>query len=693
MEVDNGDGMDLPVGKDAVNRLIQENSKIFSDGHCKVCSAVLISESQKLAHYQSKKHASKYRRYLTIQGETVAPVKRRADSALDASDEADRNKCCPVCNMTFSSPVVATSHYEGKTHAKNLRMKVQGGVKEAVPLPKKPRLTPAAPDKNTGTVDESDTEKFCQLCKATFNNPHMAQQHYAGKKHKKQETKSKLMTIYTSCGNALPQTTPLKPLTPGSASTGNGFTCDICDVVVNSIAQYEAHISGNKHKTKASPKTGCPSGVEVYYEDEEEDEIPKPPLECSMPKVTSSMDRFSPSNSTSPYPARGPSLRISSSSASLFSSSGFYATPPCDIPPPPQRAEPMPQMSSGLVSGLLPLPLFASQSFAQKAPPYASKSSAHKAPPFASKSSAHKAPPFASKSSAHKTPPYSSKSSAHKSPPYASQSSARDVPPYASQSSARDVPPYASQSSARDVPPYVSQSSACDMPPYASQRSARDMPPYASQSSARDMPPYSSQSSARDMPPYSSQSSARDMPPYSSQSSARDMPPYASQSSARDMPPYSSQSSARDMPPYASQSSARDMPPYASQSSARDMPPYASQSSALDMPPYSSQSSARDMPPYSSQSSALDMPPYPSQSSALDMPPYSSQSSALDMPPYSSQSSALDMPPYPSQTYAHEVPPYSSQTYGREVPSYTSQSYGREDLSRPESYHSFNQDY
>lgn len=90
-----------------------------------------------------------------------------------------------------------------------------------IPLPKKPRLAPPAPEKNAGTgiIDRSDPEKFCQLCNATFNNPHMAQQHYAGKKHKKQETKNKLMTIYTSCGNALPQSTPLKPLTPGSASS------------------------------------------------------------------------------------------------------------------------------------------------------------------------------------------------------------------------------------------------------------------------------------------------------------------------------------------------------------------------------------------------------------------------------------------------------------------------------------------
>lgn len=36
----------------AVNKMIKEHGDLFSDSQCKVCSAVLISESQKLTHYQ-----------------------------------------------------------------------------------------------------------------------------------------------------------------------------------------------------------------------------------------------------------------------------------------------------------------------------------------------------------------------------------------------------------------------------------------------------------------------------------------------------------------------------------------------------------------------------------------------------------------------------------------------------------------
>lgn len=42
----------------------------------------------------------------------------------------------------------------------------------------------------------ADPDKFCSLCHATFNDPVMAQQHYVGKKHRKQETKLKLMAHY-----------------------------------------------------------------------------------------------------------------------------------------------------------------------------------------------------------------------------------------------------------------------------------------------------------------------------------------------------------------------------------------------------------------------------------------------------------------------------------------------------------------
>ncbi|XP_062942970.1 zinc finger protein 346 isoform X3 [Cynocephalus volans] len=89
-----------------------------------------------------------------------------------------------------------------------------------------------------------DPDKFCSLCHATFNDPVMAQQHYVGKKHRKQETKLKLMAHYGRLAD--PAVTDL--------SAGKGYPCKTCKIVLNSIEQYQAHVSGFKHKNQ-SPKT------------------------------------------------------------------------------------------------------------------------------------------------------------------------------------------------------------------------------------------------------------------------------------------------------------------------------------------------------------------------------------------------------------------------------------------------------
>ncbi|XP_052541096.1 fibroblast growth factor receptor 4 isoform X3 [Tympanuchus pallidicinctus] len=197
----NGDAAALPVGREAVERLIRENGHIFTEAQCKVCSALLISESQRLAHYQSKKHANKVRRYLSIHGEEelAAGKKMKLDakeSKQEGTNGEDRNKCCPICNMTFSSPAVATSHYLGKTHAKNVKQQ-SPKVEDVVPPQKHPATLPTSTvSSNEENKDIADPDKFCSLCHATFNNPLMAKQHYVGKKHRKQETKHKLMARY-----------------------------------------------------------------------------------------------------------------------------------------------------------------------------------------------------------------------------------------------------------------------------------------------------------------------------------------------------------------------------------------------------------------------------------------------------------------------------------------------------------------
>ncbi|XP_053257605.1 zinc finger matrin-type protein 4 isoform X2 [Podarcis raffonei] len=143
------------------------DQELFTESYCKVCSAQLISESQRVAHYEGSDNES-----------------------------VDKNKCCTLCNMSFTSAVVAESHYQGKIHAKRLKLL----------LGEQPTLK--ATETNLSSLKQShldsspvvssphqrrDSDRYCQLCTAWFNNPMMAQQHYDGKKHKKNAARADLL--------------------------------------------------------------------------------------------------------------------------------------------------------------------------------------------------------------------------------------------------------------------------------------------------------------------------------------------------------------------------------------------------------------------------------------------------------------------------------------------------------------------
>ncbi|XP_068187397.1 zinc finger protein 346 isoform X2 [Antennarius striatus] len=229
--------------------MIKEHSDLFSDSQCKICSAVLISESQKLTHYQSKKHANKVRRYFSVQNEEPVIKKLKTTSSVSPAcnnRDPDWAKVCNLCKMTFTSSVVAETHYQGKVHSKNLRLKTVGQqttVASQTPptAPPKKKLAEDTSSEPAMGDDKSNPDRFCPICQASFNNPLMAQQHYVGKKHRKQMTKQKLMETYG------PATAP--------ASTLKGYPCTVCNIELNSVEQYQSHISGAKHKNQVK-KTG-----------------------------------------------------------------------------------------------------------------------------------------------------------------------------------------------------------------------------------------------------------------------------------------------------------------------------------------------------------------------------------------------------------------------------------------------------
>ncbi|XP_053314122.1 lysine-rich coiled-coil protein 1 [Spea bombifrons] len=266
-----------PCQKDSI--LDEQTRKdLFTDTFCRVCGAVLQSESQRSAHYEGKKHAQKLRLYLLkkeLQGTSLQKENvDRIDYIADHGASRDKNKFCSLCNMVFSSPVVAQSHYVGKIHAKKMRQ-LGGDQAEWTPQadhacspvtsqadaaappvadysPSSPVVEKSTPqDANTeqqsstdNEVDLTDPDKYCKLCCASFNKPLVALQHYSGKKHARNVARKRMMEEMEESGD------PLECV----VSDGK-YVCPICSVTLTSIEMYQAHMQGNKHQVKETMVT------------------------------------------------------------------------------------------------------------------------------------------------------------------------------------------------------------------------------------------------------------------------------------------------------------------------------------------------------------------------------------------------------------------------------------------------------
>ncbi|XP_077001914.1 zinc finger matrin-type protein 1 isoform X2 [Tamandua tetradactyla] len=102
----------------------QEKVELFTENFCKVCGVVLEFESQRISHYESEKHAQNVRFHMHWEQNEVYDKKMKMDVMnfqVPTSEMVDRNKVCELCNMIFSSPVVAQSHYVGEVHARKLK--------------------------------------------------------------------------------------------------------------------------------------------------------------------------------------------------------------------------------------------------------------------------------------------------------------------------------------------------------------------------------------------------------------------------------------------------------------------------------------------------------------------------------------------------------------------------------------------
>ncbi|XP_076010617.1 uncharacterized protein zmat3 [Genypterus blacodes] len=111
--------------------------------YCKLCNVTLNSAQQAQAHYQGKNHSKKLRNFYAGSQQPPAiriPEEIAGQTSLSSgpSDSdpgrqalykgatrvilATENDYCKLCDASFSSPAVAQAHYQGKNHAKKLRL-------------------------------------------------------------------------------------------------------------------------------------------------------------------------------------------------------------------------------------------------------------------------------------------------------------------------------------------------------------------------------------------------------------------------------------------------------------------------------------------------------------------------------------------------------------------------------------------
>lgn len=90
--------------------------------------------------------------------------------------------CGSLFIMTVSAGVPITTSAES-TFLKPLAVKPPpGGIKDKI-----------MPSSSSSALDLNNPNKYCKLCPASFNSPLMAQQHYVGKKHKRNEARKKFV--------------------------------------------------------------------------------------------------------------------------------------------------------------------------------------------------------------------------------------------------------------------------------------------------------------------------------------------------------------------------------------------------------------------------------------------------------------------------------------------------------------------
>ncbi|XP_011770173.1 zinc finger matrin-type protein 1 isoform X1 [Macaca nemestrina] len=189
--------------EDAMWNEQEEKAELFTDKFCQVCGVMLQFESQRISHYEGEKHAQNVSFYFQMHGEQNEVLGKKMKMHVEnfqvhGYEGVDKNKFCDLCNMMFSSPFIAQSHYVGQVHAKKLKQ----------------------------LMEEHDQ-----------TSPSGFQPEMAG------------VPLTTSAESTFLKPLPVKPPPAFSMRT---YVCHICSIAFTSLDMFRSHMQGSEHQIKES---------------------------------------------------------------------------------------------------------------------------------------------------------------------------------------------------------------------------------------------------------------------------------------------------------------------------------------------------------------------------------------------------------------------------------------------------------
>ncbi|XP_063772371.1 zinc finger matrin-type protein 3 [Pseudophryne corroboree] len=200
---------------------------------CKLCNVTLNSAQQAQAHYQGKNHSKKLRNYrassscpassrLSHSIETVSPGSSSPNVTAPKSGGrvilATENDYCKLCDASFSSPVVAQAHYQGKNHAKRLRL----------------AETPA-----NAIMDSAEGKRRTRK---------------EGSEHKMMQNRRNVCSVQNNTGPYFnPRSRQRIPRDLAMCVTPSGqFYCSMCNAGASEELEFRQHLETKQHKSKVS---------------------------------------------------------------------------------------------------------------------------------------------------------------------------------------------------------------------------------------------------------------------------------------------------------------------------------------------------------------------------------------------------------------------------------------------------------